>query len=101
MQIDESMIERDQLPEIYRNIYDLVANVSTEATAKTTVIELSKIFGGSIVYVPMIDTIAKEGRNKMIRAEFNGANVRQLARKYNMTNTTIRKILQSKPRVSG
>lgn len=56
-------------------------------------------FSGCTIYVPKRDDIERERRNRRIRAEFNGYNFRTLARKYDLTEVTIRTIVadQVKP----
>ncbi len=56
-------------------------------------IELVRLLGGSYVYVPMSNTLVKEARNRAIRSEFDG-DYKLLARKYQLTTTQIRNILE-------
>ncbi len=50
-------------------------------------------FGGSNVYVVLPETLTTEIRNKHIRREFNGCNYKELARKYSISEITVRRIV--------
>lgn len=81
--IDENNI--DVLPEPYRTI-------ARETDVKTA-LSLSRLFGGSSMYFPKADRALQSIRNQRIVTEFNGGNITRLARKYNLTETRIRQIL--------
>jgi len=49
--------------------------------------------GGMTVYLPKIERVVRDRRNKMILHEFDGANYRKLANKYRVSETQIRKII--------
>lgn len=53
-------------------------------------------FPGSYVYVPKQDDLERNNRNKSICAEFNGHNFRELAKKYDLTEISIRRIVSDK-----
>lgn len=55
-------------------------------------LEISKIAGGSNLYIPKRETIERPLRIKKIQDEFNGYNYRELALKYNKSESTIRLI---------
>lgn len=73
------------LPEIYQ---DIVRMVGLDAA-----LELGKEFGGMSLYLPKIESALRSWRDQNIRAEFTGANVVQLARKYRLTGARVRQIL--------
>lgn len=51
-------------------------------------------FGGSSLYIPKYDTIVRQIRNKNIIEEFkNGVSLSQLRKKYNLSETSLRKII--------
>lgn len=52
--------------------------------------------GGCQIYIPKWETIFKEVRNKKIKEDFNGFNHRELAKKYNLSEKTVRKIVSEK-----
>lgn len=53
-------------------------------------------FGGCQIYIPKRETIFKNIRNKEIRKNFNGCNYREIARKYNLSEKTVYKIISGK-----
>jgi Mor family transcriptional regulator len=50
-------------------------------------------FGGTSVYFPTEKMIYKEARDREIISEYNGFNHRELAAKYNMSESYIRAII--------
>jgi Mor family transcriptional regulator len=65
-------------------------------------LQLVQARGGEGVYVPKAENVCRAARDRAIRAEFNGANHRELARKYGLTVVWIRAIVgQSPNRPSG
>jgi Mor family transcriptional regulator len=79
-------ISLDSLPEILQMIAEIL---SIEAALK-----LSKSFGGMRIYIPKIEGLLRSNRDDQIRKEFNGANHRELAQKYKLSETQIRTIVQ-------
>lgn len=59
-------------------------------------IKIVKIYGGSAIYIPTYKTILIQERNKNIIKEYDGSNINYLRKKYNLTNSQIRKLLQKK-----
>lgn len=64
-------------------------------------IRLVKSFGGTSVYILKEDSLIKDIRDKNIRNEFNGSNYMYLAKKYNLTDRTIREIVDNKRLLDG
>ena len=52
--------------------------------------------GGTCMYIPKEDNITRPARNAMIKAEFTGSNVRELAKKYQLSEVQIRSIIAQK-----
>lgn len=59
-------------------------------------IKIVKIYGGSAIYIPTYKTILIQERNKNIIKEYDGSNINYLRKKYNLTNSQIRKLLKKK-----
>ncbi len=55
--------------------------------------QLVRTFGGTAIYIPKADGLERNSRNDEIRDEFSGYNYRELARKYNLTEVSIRGIV--------
>lgn len=96
--IDQYNIQLDDLPPDFRNIAE---TIGLEPTLK-----LVEARGGDGLYVPTVATVCRADRDRAIRAEFNGASHRDLARKYDLTVVRIRTIVgqaagSSKNRTSG
>lgn len=60
-------------------------------------LQLSKVFGGTTIYIAKADEIVKRNeRDQRIREEFDGSNYSQLAVKYGLTEVWIRNIVYDK-----
>ena len=57
---------------------------------------LSQQYGGEYIYIPKLESVTREARNKDIRQAFNGRNYRELGQKYNLSTKSIRWILFGK-----
>ncbi|QYE99790.1 Mor transcription activator family protein [Paraclostridium sordellii] len=53
-------------------------------------------FGGTSVYFPTEKMIYKEARDREILSKFNGFNIKELASKYNMSESYVRAIIRQK-----
>lgn len=53
-------------------------------------------FGGTSVYFPTEKMIYKEARDREILSKFNGFNIKELASKYNMSESYVRAIIRHK-----
>lgn len=58
--------------------------------------ELVRVYGGTSVYIPKPESIEKAVRDKIINEEFDGANYKELAKKYGLTEAWVRIITQEK-----
>lgn len=55
--------------------------------------EISKLYGGTTVYIPVHRKVVLGERNREIVRQYNGKNVDKLRVKYGITSQQIRKIL--------
>lgn len=55
--------------------------------------ELSKLYGGTTVYIPVHKKVVLGERNRQIAKLYNGRNIDQLRRKYKLTSQQIKRIL--------
>lgn len=83
-------IKIDDLPPDFREIAEVIG---LEAA-----LLLVSVRGGEAVYIPKGDKVARLARNRAILAEFDGANHRALARKYDLTVVMIRNIVNDHPK---
>lgn len=58
-------------------------------------IRLTKEAGGSSCYVPKADSFLRNTRNRKIIEEYNGYNIKQLAKKYNLSIRWVREIIKN------
>ncbi len=80
-------ITLEDLPESYRIIAQIIGLENA--------IRLSEHLGGLAYYFPKIDNLITKKRDEVIRKEFNGANRKDLARKYCLSEIWIRQIVQN------
>lgn len=63
-------------------------------------IDITKVlfeeFGGTSVYFPTEKMIYKEARDREVLSKFNGFNIKELASKYNMSESYVRAIIRQK-----
>lgn len=85
-ELKEDDIKVEDLDERYKNI--------VEQIGIKNFIKLIKETGGINFYVPKIDTFLKGVRNKKIKQDYNGYNLKELSKKYNLTQRQIRNILK-------
>lgn len=71
--------------------------VVAELIGMENALRLAQHIGGGRIYYPKIESLLRDKRDERIRAEFTGCNHRELARKYALTETWIREIVQRKP----
>ncbi len=75
----------DDLPDGFREVVD--------AIGMDNALLLAEKLGGAPIYIPTPKEIRRGPRNRAIRAEFNGQNHRELARKYDLSTSWIRVIV--------
>ena len=78
----------DDLDEEQRDLAELVGIEAYKRLINT--------YAGSFLYISKPDTLTVKVRNRKIIEEFNGYNYYSLARKYNLTERYIRKIVAHK-----
>ena len=59
---------------------------------------LERKYGGTYLYIPKEDNITRPILNTMIKTEFTGSNIRELAKKYQLSEVQIRYIIAPKNR---
>lgn len=57
---------------------------------------LVRVFNGTSIYIPKIESLEKTVRDELIKEEFDGGNYKELALKYGLTETWIRNIVLDK-----
>lgn len=87
--MDEWMrsIVKTDVPEQYHDIID--------AIGLAPFLDLVNSRGGTYFYVPKADVVLRKIRDDKIKAECKGGNYKALAVKYDLTEITIRRIVES------
>lgn len=78
-------IRLSDVPEEYRDIAEFIG---MEAFLRLTL-----LCGGQNLYIPKRESLEREGRDREIRARFDGGNYRPLAAQYRLSERQIRKII--------
>ena len=78
-------VQLEDIPLEYRDI--------AEALGLESFLNLSRLCGGDCVYLPKISSLQREGRDREIRARFNGGNYRELAAQFRLSERYVRKII--------
>lgn len=58
--------------------------------------ELVKVYGGTVVYIPVYKRIIIPQRNRKILQEYNGNNIEYLRHKYNLCSHHIKNLVKDK-----
>ena len=91
--IDSDQILPDDLSDECRQIAEVIG--------MDALLALVAARGGECVYLPKYESLAAASRNRQIRAEFNGRNYRDLAKRYNLTVRWVREIVSSSNQGAG
>jgi len=86
--IDTADIRIEDLPEDLQQMAHLVGLENT--------LKIVERFAGCQIYIPKPESVARFARDRRVIEEFNGCNHRQLALKYNLTESMIREILRQR-----
>jgi Mor family transcriptional regulator len=78
-------VQPDELPEVYQ---EMAAVIGVQAT-----VQLAQTFAGSSVYFPKLERALLSLRNRVILREFDGANIKILARRWNLSARHLRHIV--------
>lgn len=67
-----------------------------ETLGMDTLLALCEAYGGTTLYIPKIGELLRKSRYRAIYEEYDGSNRRELARKYNVSEATIYRIVRDK-----
>lgn len=95
-----------QEPGFFEQVFDVlkdelnkrlpVTRAEVPSVATACVGRMIEHFGGEQIYLPKEKGAFIRGRNEEIIAAFNGVNYRELARRFGLTERSIRKIVNEK-----
>lgn len=86
-------IRIDDLPSDLRAVAEIVGLEGA--------VRLAEALGGAPIYIPTHDSVMRASRDRAIRAEFNGRNYRELAKKHRLCLTSIRGIVDAPGRAQS
>ncbi len=75
------------LPEVYQEMADIIG---MEAT-----VHLARIYAGTSVYFPKLERSLTALRNRLIVREYDGSNVKGLARRWGLSSRHVRYIVNT------
>ena len=81
-------VEIKDIPESMINMVDIVGI--------RKFLEITKIYGGSSVYIPLYKSIIRPARDRDIIKKYNGFNEKELAKMYNISVYNIKRIIENK-----
>nr|WP_312984734.1 Mor transcription activator family protein [Clostridioides sp.] len=79
-----------KLNDIPDNFHALVEVIGIEKF-----LEISKLYGGMNIYIPIYSSLIREARNREIIDKYNGVNVNELAIKYGISVISVRRIVKN------
>lgn len=65
-----------------------------ESIGMESFIKLVREFGGSAIYIPQMREVTKMRVYRMIRDEFDGTNIKKLASKYDVSESTVYNVVR-------
>lgn len=81
-------LDPNELPDPYPQMAKLIGMDNAMA--------LAEYYGGTYLYFRKVDEALRKARDKLIREEFNGYNHKELARRFNLSETWVRAIVEEK-----
>lgn len=79
-------IELSDFPE---HIYPMIEVIGIENFVK-----VMKVCGGDSIYIPTYGSVFRKVRNREILSRYNGENIRELAKEYDMSINQVRRIVE-------
>lgn len=64
-----------------------------EKSGVNSALALAELYGGRTEYIPKLDESMKLRRDRAIIEEYNGYNAKELATKYNLTDSRVRQLV--------
>ncbi len=75
---------------------DMADAIGLEATLR-----LVATYSGMVIYVPKMETVGRVVRDREICRAYDGTNARQLARRYGVSESWVRRVANARRRGSG
>ncbi len=81
-------LQYDDLEETHKKIAEIIG--------MENLIALADYFGGTHIYIPKKKMLLRQIRYKAIIEEFDGSNMKQLAKKYDVSEATVYRIIRQR-----
>jgi len=78
-------LQRDDIGYKLENLFEIVG--------EERFLEISRMYGGSNLYIPTFNSVVRNGRNREIIKKYNGVNASQLAKEYGMCVNQLNRIV--------
>lgn len=88
---DKEILESMELKDLQENHRQIA-----EAVGIQGLISLCEVFGGSGIYIPQPKELIKNKVYQNIYEEFNGSNIKELANKYDVSESTVYNVVREK-----
>ncbi len=77
------------------NMEDVCENIQIlyDIVGMENFLEISKMYGGTNIYIPTYKSVIRNNRNREIIRKYNGKNINILANEYGISSTQIKKII--------
>jgi len=85
----------EQIRRIAVKVLKMCGHEVPETFSEALAVEIAKQLGGERVYISSCP-LDKDERDKAIRKEFNGRNIRQMCEKYDLSRRTVYRIVNKK-----
>lgn len=72
-----------------------------EAIGLEATLKLVATYSGMVIYVPKMETVGRGRRDREIREAYDGTNARELARRYGVTESWVRRVANARRRGRG
>ncbi|MBU5306865.1 transcriptional regulator [Clostridioides mangenotii] len=79
-----------KLNDIPNNFHAMIEVIGIE-----NFLEISKLYGGINMYIPIYSSLIRQARNRDIIGKYNGVNVNELAIKYGISVVSVRRIVKN------
>lgn len=87
-------MENELIKEVKLEDLDDSYQLLAKAIGIEPLIRLAGVAGGTVLYIPKAESLLQHARDRRIIQEFNGYNYKELAVKYNLSETWVRQLIQ-------
>lgn len=87
--------QKELLKELRQEDLTETVQMIAKIIGKEKLLELSYYVNGTEIYIPPPDTLLKNPRNRKLREEYNGYNAKELAKKYDLTEDYVKKLMRT------